>query len=129
MVLKTQTPDWESSALTTRPLPHCTIGQHLNLIHFGRPPLGLTIKLNCWSRDILNFHFFWKSLGLAFQPQFQYDFLRKIFLMLYTNNWPNSIVWLTLFLEIWEICVSELNFCQSVDLAFSSSSFPTWSKY
>ena len=33
-------------------------------------------------------------------PYFEYDFLRKIFLMLYSINLPNKIIWLHLLLEI-----------------------------
>ena len=33
-------------------------------------------------------------------PNFVYDFSRKMFLMLYSINWPNFIVWLPLLLEI-----------------------------
>ena len=50
--------------------------------------------LCCWSRDVLNFHILWKSLGLAFPPHFVYDFSRKIFLILYSTNWSSFIVWL-----------------------------------
>ena len=39
-------------------------------------------------------------MGLAFPPHFVYDFSIKIFLMLYSVNWPNFIVWLLLLLEI-----------------------------
>ena len=55
--------------------------------------------LVCQSRDMLNFDFLWKVLGLA-SPHFEYDFLRKIFLMLYSINWPNFIASLSLLLEI-----------------------------
>ena len=45
-----------------------------------------------WSRDMLNFDFF--------SPYFVYDFLRKMFLMLYSIKWPSFIAWLSLLLEI-----------------------------
>ena len=55
-----------------------------------------------WSRDMhnLNFIFSEKSLGLVSSPHSVCDFSRKMFLMLYSINWPNFIVWLPLLLEI-----------------------------
>ena len=50
-----------------------------------------------WSRDLPNFSFSGKDLGLVSPP---HDFSRKMFLMLYSMNWPNFIVWLPLLLEI-----------------------------
>ena len=55
---------------------------------------------NYWSRDMFNFNFPGKGLGLVFSPHFAYDILRKMFLMLYSINWPNFIAWLFLVLEI-----------------------------
>ena len=52
------------------------------------------------SRDIFNFDFPDKGLGLVYPPYFVYDFSRIMFLMLYSSNWSNSIVWLLLLLEI-----------------------------
>ena len=77
----------------------------LVLVYSGRPKLGHTIKknfikLHCWFRDILNFDFNKKGLGLAYPTCFLYDFLRKIFLILYFIKWPNFIAWLPLCLEI-----------------------------
>ena len=52
------------------------------------PQLGIdTIKTNYrtlhyWSRDMLDFDFLEKDLGIASPPCFLYDFSRKIFLML-----------------------------------------------
>ena len=48
----------------------------------------------------LNFDFLEKGLGIVSPPYFVYDFSRKMFLMLYSINWPNFIVWLPLLLEI-----------------------------
>ena len=56
--------------------------------------------LDYWSRDMLNFHFSEKDLGLVSAPHFVHDFSRKMFLMLHSINWPNFIVWLPLLLEI-----------------------------
>ena len=53
-----------------------------------------------WFRDMLNFDFLEKGLGIVSPPHFVYDFLRKMFFMLYSINWPNFISWLPLLLEI-----------------------------
>ena len=55
--------------------------------------------LDYWSRDMLNFNFPEKGMGLVFPPHFVDDFSRKMFL-LYSINWPNFIVWLPLVLKI-----------------------------
>ena len=49
---------------------------------------------------MLNFEFSRKGLGLVSPSHFVNDFSRKIFLILYSINWPTFIVWLSLFLEI-----------------------------
>ena len=49
---------------------------------------------------MLNFVFLEKSLGIVSPPHFMYDFLRKMFLMLYFINCPYFIVSLPLLLEI-----------------------------
>ena len=54
--------------------------------------------LDYWSWDMLNFSFLEKGLGIVSPPHFVYDFLTKMFLMLYSSNWP--IFWLPLLLEI-----------------------------
>ena len=56
--------------------------------------------LDYWSRDMLNFDFLEKWLGIASPPYFVCDFSRKMFFMLYSINWPNFIAWLPLLLEI-----------------------------
>ena len=53
-----------------------------------------------WSRDILTFDFLEKDQGIVSPPHFVYDFSRKMFLVLYSINWANFIVWLSLVLEI-----------------------------
>ena len=63
--------------------------------------------LHYWSRDMLNFDFLDKGLGIVSPAHFVYDFSTKIFLMLYSNNWHNFIVWLPLLLEIWgNMCIA-----------------------
>ena len=56
--------------------------------------------LHYWSRDMLNFNFLDKGLGILSPPHFVYDSSSKIFLMLYSINRPNFIAWLPLILEI-----------------------------
>ena len=41
-----------------------------------------------------------RGLELVFLPHFLHNFWRKIFLLLYSINWPNFIVWLPLLCEI-----------------------------
>ena len=58
-------------------------------------------------RDMLNFDFLDKGLGIVSPAHFVYDFSTKIFLMIYSIIhdilllfWPNFIAWLSLLLEI-----------------------------
>ena len=53
-----------------------------------------------WSRDMFNFDFLDKGLGIVSPTHFVYDFSTKMFLMLYSINWPNLIAWLPLLLEV-----------------------------
>ena len=57
-------------------------------------------SLDYWPRDIANFSFLGKDLGIFFRPHFVYEFLKKLFLKLCFNNWPNLIAWLLLLLDI-----------------------------
>ena len=59
------------------------------------------------SRDIFNFDFPDKALGLVYPPHFVYDFSRIMFLMLYSINWPNLSDYLY-FSRYWAICVLQL---------------------
>ena len=53
------------------------------------------------------FWFFRKGLGIVSPPHFLYNFSRKMFLILYSINWPNFIVWLPLIFEILgNICIA-----------------------
>ena len=78
----------------------------LVLIYFGRPGLGHTIKnklykiLDYRSRDKFDFGFLLKGLTLDSPMHFVYDFSRKMFVMLYSINWSNFVVWLPLLLRI-----------------------------
>ena len=49
---------------------------------------------------MLNFDFFDKGLGILSLVHFVYDFLTKVFLMLYFMNLPNFIAWLPVLLQI-----------------------------
>ena len=49
---------------------------------------------------MLNFDFLDKGLGIVSPAHFVYDFLTKMFFMLYSTNWPNFIAWLLLLFEI-----------------------------
>ena len=73
-------------------------------IYFDSPQLEIQKKklyktLDYWSRDMLNFNFPEKCLGLASPPHFVYNFWRKMFPKLYSISWLNFIVWLSLLLE------------------------------
>ena len=57
-----------------------------------------TIRANYLPRDMI--WFFRKRYGNSFSMTFYEWFSKKIFLMLYSVNWPYFIVWLPLLLEI-----------------------------
>ena len=68
--------------------------------------------LDCWSRNMLNFQFSGTGLGLVSPPHFANDFSWKMFLILYSINWPNFSVWLPLLHEILSnMCITIV--CQS----------------
>ena len=63
--------------------------------------------LHQWPTDILNFDFLDKGLGVVPLTCFMYDFSTKIFLIVYSVNWPNLIVWLPLLREILgNVCIA-----------------------
>ena len=49
---------------------------------------------------MLNFDLLEKDLGIVSPPHFVHDISKKMFLMLYSINWPILIAWLFLLLEI-----------------------------
>ena len=56
---------------------------------------------------MLNFDILDKGQGIVSPAHFLYDFLTKMFLMLYSINYPNFIVWFFLLLEILDnICIA-----------------------
>ena len=73
-----------------------------------------TIKIYWnWAADLLlspHIKLFWKTkrgLELVSLPHFLHNFWRKIFLLLYSINWPNVIVWLLLLCEIFgNMCIA-----------------------
>ena len=66
------------------------ISKFLNLVYNKKKKMYET--LDYWTRDMLNFVFLEKGLGIISPSYFAYDFSRKMFFMLYSINWPNSIV-------------------------------------
>ena len=82
--------------------------------------------LHHWSRDMLNFDFLNKVVGIVSSTHFVYDFLAKIFPLLYSINWPNFIAWLPLLLDILDnICIAIV--CYPGYLS-NRDVFPTWPK-
>ena len=81
-------------------------GQHLSFDIFWKSSTWTCSKnklyktLNCCSRYMLRHNFLKKVLGLVSPPCFVYDFSRKMYLMLYSVNWLNFIIWLPLLHEI-----------------------------
>ena len=65
-------------------------------MYFDSRQLAIQNKLyktfDYWSRDVLNFNFSEKCLGLGSLPHFLQDFSRKMCLMLHSINLPNFIV-------------------------------------
>ena len=61
---------------------------------------NLSKTLHYWSRDMINFDILDKGLRVVSPAHIVYDFSTKIFLILYSINRPNFIVWLHLLLEI-----------------------------
>ena len=60
---------------------------------------------------MLNFNCLEKGLGIVSPPYFGYDFSRKMFLMLYSIQWPYFIVHLPLLLDLWgDMCIAIVSF-------------------
>ena len=67
--------------------------------------------LDYWPRDLLNFDFIDTDVGKVSSPHFVHNFWRKMFVMLYSINWPNFIVWLPLLFEILgNMCIATVYF-------------------
>ena len=61
--------------------------------------------LGYWSRDMLNFGFLEKGLGIVSAPIFVYDFSRKIFIVCIVLTDQISLSACLYFLRYWAICV------------------------
>ena len=92
------------------------------------------LKYRCRAFASITYSLFQKQRGLklVFLPRFLHDFWRKIFLMLYSINWPNLIVWLPLFFKILSnICIVTVSFpgCYYVinsEISLLIKLFSTW---
>ena len=69
----------------------------------------------------LNFDFWEKGLELVSPAHFAYDILKKVFLMLYSLNWPNFIVCLH---YLWDI--GQYVFCNYFFPRLCSHKFRNW---
>ena len=78
--------------------------------------------LYCHSRDIINFNFLEKDLGLVSWPYFVYDFSKKIFIMLDSTNWPNFTV-----LIVYTSCnIAQCVYCSYLFPSFWRHKFWNW---
>ena len=68
------------------------------------------LKLSCRSLAFTSYKASLKNkkcLELVFLPRFLYECRRKIFLLLYSINWPNFNIWLSLLCEMFEnMCIA-----------------------
>ena len=100
--------------------------KYLVAASFGQCNMCCIFKtLHYWLRDFLD-----KGLGIVPPAYFVYDFLTKMFLMLYSINWPISLPSCLYFSRYWAICAWQLFVKQVVTswilkltLAFRSSRF------
>ena len=70
--------------------------------------------LDHWSRDMLNVDFVEKGLGIFSTPHFVLNFSRKMWLMLYSINWPNFNVSLpSVFGILGNVCIAIVCFPSS----------------
>ena len=89
-------------------------GLRLSFSIFWLPSTWHNINTNCmkfldyWSRDMISFYILEEGLGTVSPSHFLYVFsnyilcfifLQKMFIKLYSINWPNFILWLPLRLE------------------------------
>ena len=93
----------------------------------GSQKLEVSSERTFWMipKDTFSFDFLEKCLGIVSAPHFVYDFSRKMFFMLYSVNWPNSIVWWLLLLDILgNMCIAVVCFpgCDVTDLEINLSS-------
>ena len=87
----------------------------------SRPLFVFQTSFICAKRK-RSFDFLEKGQGIVSSPYFTYDFSRKMFPMLYSNNWPNFIVWLPLLFEIFRImCIWIVCFPGCMSLSFKNN--------
>ena len=68
---------------------------------------------------MFNFDILERDLGIVSPQYFVYDFSRKIFIVLYSINWPNFCAWLALLLEILSnMCIAIVCFPGCDDINF-----------
>ena len=109
----------------------------LVLIYFDRYLIGHTIEINCITFQAINSHirliFSINGSITASPSHFVYKLSKKIFLMLHSINWENTIAWLPLLLEILgNTCILIIYFPVSkiinLKLIFFKSRFSTWTQ-
>ena len=90
--------------------------------------------LDYWSKNMINFDFLEKVLGIVSPPHCVW-FFKKMFFMLYSINWPNFNVWLHLHHEILgNMCIANVCFpgCDlinfEINLIFLIKLFSSWPK-
>ena len=67
----------------------------------------------------IQFWLFGKELGLVFPPLLWTLFQEKMFLMLYSINWPNFIVWYSLLFKILgNMCIAVFLYEQKLKIIF-----------
>ena len=85
----------------------CLVSINSIVLNVANNKIKMYIIFEYWSRYMLNFYFFKKGPAIVSPPHFPYDFSRKIFLKLYSINWPNlkiaNINILVRFNKAWEI--------------------------
>ena len=92
--------------------------QYISIVH----NLACNIIKRCrtwdyWSRDMLNFDFLQKGLGIV------YNILRKMFLILYFINWPNPLLDYLYFWRYWTMCALQLFVNQALFILILTLSF------
>ena len=107
--------------------PNCL---ELSFNIFNSVQLGHKIKIDCTSRDMLNFNVLEKNLGIVSLSHSVYDFWEKMVLVFYSINWPSFLFWLPLLCGILGnmcIAISCFNGCDvinfEINLIFLMKSF------
>ena len=90
---------WGKSKWSTASFQYLSIA--LNLAYNES---NLNKNFDHWFRDMLNFDFLEKGLEIVPPQHFVYNFSRKMFLMSYSINWPNFIVFASWDVEKFVYC-------------------------